>query len=106
MLILTRKVNERIMVGERIEISIVDIKGDQVKIGIDAPKNVKIYRQEVFEAIQEENRAAAMAKVQQLPSLDMLSSGSKSAQESTTVSESKKDKGKSPQNSKNEDKQS
>ena len=55
MLILARKTDESIMIGDQIEISIVDIKGDQVKLGISAPKNVKIYRKEVYLAIQEEN---------------------------------------------------
>ena len=91
MLILTRKINERIMIGEEIEISIVDIKGDQVKIGIDAPKNVKIYRQEVFEAIQEENRAAAMANARHLPSLDILSPASKKEKKDTSGEGENKD---------------
>jgi carbon storage regulator len=59
MLILSRKTNESIMIGDQIEISVVDIKGDQVKLGINAPKTVKVFRQEVYEAIQLENRAAA-----------------------------------------------
>ncbi len=54
MLILSRKLNESIIIGDDIEISIVDIKGDQVKIGINAPKNVKVFRKEVYDAIQEE----------------------------------------------------
>lgn len=68
MLILARKVNERIVIGEDVQVSIVDIKGDQVKIGIEAPKSVKVYRYEVFEAIQEQNRAAA-SSVTELPDL-------------------------------------
>ncbi|MFP4430735.1 MAG: carbon storage regulator CsrA [Spirochaetota bacterium] len=72
MLILSRKTNERIIIGEDIEIAIVDIRGDQVKIGIVAPKNVKVYRQEVFDAIQEENRKAARAATDGLPSWEGL----------------------------------
>ena len=72
MLILARKTNERIMIGDDIEVSIVDIKGDQVKLGIKAPKNVKVYRQEVFEAIQEENRSAALTSNRELPNLSGL----------------------------------
>lgn len=72
MLILSRKVNESIIIGDEIEISIVDIKGDQAKIGIKAPKTVKVYRQEVYRAIQEENRAAAMANPDRIPLLDEL----------------------------------
>lgn len=60
MLILARKVNERIMIGHEIEVSVVEIRGDQVKLGIVAPPAVKVHRREVFDAIQAENRAAAM----------------------------------------------
>jgi len=59
MLILSRKTHESIMIGDQIEVSVVDIKGDQVKLGIEAPRNVKVFRQEVYQAIQLENRAAA-----------------------------------------------
>ena len=70
MLILARKVHENIMIGDQIEVSIVDIKGDQVKLGIKAPANVKVFRQEVYEAIQAENRAAAMTKPDRIPPLE------------------------------------
>ncbi len=59
MLILARRIGESIMIGDQVEISVVDIKGDQVKLGINAPAQVKVYRREVYAAIQEENRAAA-----------------------------------------------
>jgi carbon storage regulator len=59
MLILSRKTNEKIMIGDDISISIIDIRGDQVRIGVDAPRTVKVYRQEVFDAIKTENEAAA-----------------------------------------------
>lgn len=58
MLILSRKTNERIMIGDEIEISVVEIRGDQVKLGIVAPRTISVHRKEVFDAIQEENRAA------------------------------------------------
>jgi carbon storage regulator len=61
MLILTRKVNERIVIGDDIEVSVVEIRGDQVKLGISAPQNVKVHRREVFDQIQAENRAAALS---------------------------------------------
>ena len=70
MLILSRKLNESIIIGDDIELSIVDIKGDQVKIGINAPKKVKVFRKEVYDAIQEENRAAARSSADTIPSLD------------------------------------
>ncbi len=72
MLILTRKLNEAIMIGDKIEISVVEIKGDHVKLGIEAPKNVKVYRQEVYLAIQRENIEAAQTKPEILPELDNL----------------------------------
>jgi carbon storage regulator len=59
MLILSRKVNEKIMIGEDISVSVIEIRGDQVRIGVDAPKAVKVFRLEVFEAIKTENKAAA-----------------------------------------------
>ncbi len=77
MLVLSRKIDERIMIGDQIEISIVDIKGDQVKIGIQAPGNVKVYRKEVYEAIQQENIEAARAKPGALPDLGGLLGGDK-----------------------------
>ena len=58
MLALARKVNESIMLGNDIEITLLEIKGDQVKIGISAPKFVPIYRKEIYLQIQEENKQA------------------------------------------------
>lgn len=58
MLALTRKKGESIVVNNNIEISILDIRGEQVKIGISAPKEVPIYRKEVYLQIQKENEAA------------------------------------------------
>ena len=62
MLILSRKVDEKIVIGDDISVSIVEIRGDQVRIGVDAPKTVKVFRQDVFDAIKAENRAAAESK--------------------------------------------
>ena len=59
MLILSRKTDQQIKIGEDITITIIDIHGDQVKIGVEAPRNVKVFRQEVFNAIKSENTAAA-----------------------------------------------
>ncbi len=74
MLILARKINESIMIGDQIEVSVVDIKGDQVKIGISAPRQVKVFRREVYRLIQEENRQAALASPELLPALEGLPS--------------------------------
>jgi carbon storage regulator len=72
MLVLSRKIDECIMIGDQIEISVVDIKGDQVKLGISAPSAVKVYRKEVYQAIQRENIEAARVKPSALPSLEDL----------------------------------
>ncbi|NOY10156.1 MAG: carbon storage regulator CsrA [Spirochaetes bacterium] len=91
MLILTRKLNESIMIGDQIEISIVDIRGDQVKLGIQAPKNIKVYRQEVYRAIQKENIEAVKSKPELIFSLDNLLDKSTGAQ-STKMSKPKNGK--------------
>ena len=58
MLALTRKKSEAIMINNNVEITILEVRGDQVKIGIQAPKDVPIYRKEVYLQIQEENKAS------------------------------------------------
>jgi len=83
MLVLSRKIDERIMIGDQIVISVVDIKGDQVKIGIQAPGHIKVYRQEVYEAIQRENIEAARARPASLPNLDRLLDSSKQDKKKT-----------------------
>ena len=70
MLILSRRLNEKIVIGDDIVVSVVEVRGDQVKLGIDAPRNVKVFRQEVFDAIQEENKKAAASGLQ-LPPMDI-----------------------------------
>lgn len=63
MLILSRKINEKIIIGNEISVTIIEIRGDQVKIGVEAPKTVKVFRQEVYDAIQNENKAAATSQL-------------------------------------------
>lgn len=58
MLALSRKKNEAIVINNNIEITILEVKGDQVKIGINAPKEVPVYRKEVYMQIQESNKEA------------------------------------------------
>ena len=58
MLALSRKRGESLVINNNIEITILEIRGDQIKIGIDAPKDVSIYRKEVYLQIQEENKAS------------------------------------------------
>ncbi|MBO1001545.1 carbon storage regulator CsrA [Pseudogracilibacillus auburnensis] len=59
MLVLKRKTKEAIRIGEDVEISILAIEGDQVKIGISAPKSVEIHRKEIYDSIQKQNSEAA-----------------------------------------------
>jgi carbon storage regulator len=63
MLALSRKTNESIMIGNEIEITVLEVKGDQVKIGISAPKSVPIYRKEIYLQIQQSNKEAAETSV-------------------------------------------
>ena len=71
MLVLSRKLNERIIVGDDIVISVVEVRGDQVKLGILAPRSVKVFREEVYEAIQDENRKAAASSAVELPAIPL-----------------------------------
>ena len=59
MLVLTRKPRQQIMIGDQIIVNVVEVQGENVRIAIDAPKDVKIYRGEIYRAIQEENQKAA-----------------------------------------------
>lgn len=65
MLALSRKANESIMIGNDIEITVLEVKGEQVKIGIRAPKSVPVYREEVYAQIKEANKEAASDAVQE-----------------------------------------
>ena len=71
MLVLTRKSRQQIMIGDEIKINIVEVQGDSVRLAIDAPRNVRIYRGEIYHAIQEENQSAAQGfdinMIQELP---------------------------------------
>ncbi|MEK4228428.1 carbon storage regulator CsrA [Solibacillus sp. FSL H8-0538] len=58
MLVLSRKKNESIIIGDQIEVRVLAVEGDQVKLGIVAPKKVKVHRAEIFEAIQAQNEEA------------------------------------------------
>ena len=63
MLVLARRLNESIMIGDDIEIVVIDIKGDQVKLGIRAPRRVAVHRKEIYEDIKSENIAAVDSRV-------------------------------------------
>lgn len=70
MLALTRKVGERIVLGDNIVVTVISIKGDSIRLAIEAPKEIKIYRGEIFDAIAAENIQAAVPN--DLLELDML----------------------------------
>lgn len=59
MLVLSRQRDETIMIGDDIEITVVDIRGDKVRLGINAPARIAVHRKEVYEAIRQENQQAA-----------------------------------------------
>lgn len=75
MLVLSRQVDETIMIGDDIEVTVVDIRGDKVRLGITAPKEIAVHRKEVYEAIKRENRDAARVKPEDLPPMGKLNNG-------------------------------
>ncbi|HPT83790.1 MAG TPA: carbon storage regulator CsrA [Limnochordia bacterium] len=72
MLVLTRKVDQSIMIGDNIRIVVVDVRGDQVKLGIEAPRHIMVHRHEVYEEIQAENRRAVLKKEIDVGALDKV----------------------------------
>lgn len=66
MLVLSRQRDESIIVGDNVQITIVDIRGDKVRLGIEAPPDIPVHRKEVFDAIQRENRKAAGVSADEL----------------------------------------
>jgi carbon storage regulator len=67
MLVITRKSGERVCLGDEITITVLDIAGSSVRLGIEAPAEVPVYRHEIWEAVKAENRAAAEASASDLP---------------------------------------
>lgn len=68
MLVLARQRDETIMIGDDVEVTIVDVRGDKVRLGINAPRHVAVHRKEVYELIRNENRSAAQVRPGDLPS--------------------------------------
>lgn len=60
MLVLTRKIDQGIMIGDNVRVIVVDVRGDQVKLGIEAPRDVVVHREEIYREIQAENARAAL----------------------------------------------
>ncbi len=74
MLVLTRKPDQSIMVGNDIEITVLEVRGEQVRLGIRAPRTVTVHRKEVFEQIRQENQSASAATLESLPDMNTLGS--------------------------------
>ena len=66
MLVLSRQRDQTVMIGDEIEVTVVDVRGDKVRLGINAPKHVAVHRKEVYEAIRRENQAAARVRPEDL----------------------------------------
>lgn len=69
MLVLSRKPGEKLIIGEDVVITVLSVEGDKVKLGIEAPKNVQVYRKELFDAIVEENKLASEVDLHQYSDL-------------------------------------
>ncbi len=67
MLVLTRKLHQSIMIGEGIEVVVLEVRGEQVRLGIKAPRDVTVHRKEIFEQILEENVEASQVKPEDVP---------------------------------------
>ncbi|HEY1365511.1 MAG TPA: carbon storage regulator CsrA [Gaiellaceae bacterium] len=68
MLVITRKAGERICLGDDVTVTVLEIAGSTVRLGIDAPAEIPVYRHEIWAAVKEENRAAAEVSIKDLPS--------------------------------------
>ena len=69
MLVLTRKVDESITIGDEIKVKVLEIDGNKIKLGIEAPQDVEIHRQEIYEQIEAENKEAARQAIDNLDEL-------------------------------------
>jgi carbon storage regulator len=67
MLVLTRKLHQSIVIGDQIEVVVLEVRGEQVRLGIKAPKDVTVHRKEIYEQIQEENKSASNVRVEDIP---------------------------------------
>ena len=69
MLVLTRRLDQSIRIGDDIEVTVIEVRGDQVRLGVSAPRGVSVHRSEVWERIREENRGAAGAALGDVPTV-------------------------------------
>lgn len=67
MLVLTRKVHQSIVIGDEVEVVVLEVRGEQVRLGIRAPKDVAVHRKEIYDQIVEENRGASQVRLEDVP---------------------------------------
>jgi len=67
MLVLTRKINQSIIIGDDVEVVVLEVRGEQVRLGIKAPRTVVVHRKEIYEQIQKENESAAQTSLEDVP---------------------------------------
>ena len=79
MLVLSRQRDETIMIGDEVEITVVDIRGDKVRLGITAPRHIQVHRKEVYDAIKRENQQAANLSPQDVSEVIETDAGPKAA---------------------------
>ena len=90
MLVLSRQRDETIMIGDDIEVTVVDIRGDKVRLGINAPREISVHRKEVYDAIRRENRAAAQVKPEDVSGVAGAKSPAPKAGDAASKDEPKK----------------
>jgi carbon storage regulator len=81
MLVLSRRVGEKLRIGDQIEVVVIEVKGDTVRLGVKAPRGVAIHREEIYQAIQAENRAAAEAKASAADMLALMQKAKENGKE-------------------------
>ena len=84
MLVLTRRANQSIMIGHEIVVTVLEVRGDQVRLGIKAPRSIDVHREEIFAQLQQANRDAAQAPKQALESLEGFTGTSENEPEAQT----------------------
>lgn len=67
MLVLTRKLHQSIVIGDGIEVVVLEVRGEQVRLGIKAPKNVAVHRKEIYDQIQQETKASSEVRPEDVP---------------------------------------
>jgi len=67
MLVLTRKIHQSIVIGDAVEVVVLEVRGEQVRLGIRAPKDVAVHRKEIYDQIVEENKGASQVRIEDIP---------------------------------------